>query len=314
MSEGGLSDHDQRFKQLLETFWDDLLSIMAPQHAERLRGVVPEFLRQEYYTDLPQGERRNVDIVAKLAPRGEEEFVLVHVEVEGQYRSEFPERMWRYFMQLYLRHERPVLPLAIYLKGGPAGLQRSETALSFYGDEVSRFRFYSLGLSGTSAESFLERPEPLAMGLAALMRYEGGSPAQHKLACFKRLAAQPLTELRQVLLLDCVQAYLPLEGALREEFQDLLQREPQPEVRNMELSWSQKIRHEAQLEARQEGLEKLRGLFGRVVSLRGLALSPEQQESVAQCQDLSQLQAWTERALTATTTAEVFAPTENASR
>lgn len=149
---GDTEDHDQRFKQLLEIFWDDLLSIVVPQHAARLRGVEPEFLRQEHFTDLLQGERRTLDLVAKMSSRGEDGIVLVHVEVESKYRSEFPERMWHYFMQLHLRHQMPVLPLALYLKGGPPGLQRTEHRAATLGETVSTFSYFSLGLSGASAE------------------------------------------------------------------------------------------------------------------------------------------------------------------
>jgi hypothetical protein len=311
MNENDRSDHDQRFKTLLEVFWSDLLRLMAPHHAAKIEGE-PEFWRQEHFTDLPQGERRSLDIVAKVRAAGEEEFVLVHVEVEGQYRSEFPERMWQYFMQLFLRHGRPVLPLAIYLKGGPPGLQVSESRLSFLGEEISRFRFYSLGLSGASAEDFLARPEALAVGLASLMRFSRGSPAEHKLACFRRLATQGLKPAQQMLLLDCVQAYLPLEGALYEEFQDLLQNEPQPEVRNMELSWSEKLREEGREEGREEerraALGGFRALFLRACELRGLSLSEAQREMLSACDDRAQLQSWNERALTATSSDEIFQP------
>jgi hypothetical protein len=251
------SDHDQRFKQMLEVFWSDVLSLVVPALPEAVRNTPPVFLPQEHFTDLPQGERRNLDIVAKLTPTGEEEFVLVHVEVEGKFRSEFPERMWRYYAQLYVRHNCPVVSLALYLKGGPPGRQSSCFTVSAYGRTGSEFYFESLGLSGASAEEYLKRPEKLCIGLASLMRYSGGGEAEHRFACMQRLSREEMTDVQRVLLLDCIGAYLPLrDSAQRARYDALLAQEPQERTKHMELSWSQQLIQQGHQEGLQEGLRK----------------------------------------------------------
>jgi hypothetical protein len=250
------SDHDQRFKQMLEAFWSDLLSLLVPVLPEEIRWLPPVFLPQEHYTDLPQGERRSVDLVARLDPNPGDS-LLVHVEVEGQYRSEFPERMWSYYAQLYLRHKCPVVSLALYLKGGPPGRQSSRFVVSAHGRTGSEFYFESLGLSGAKAEEYLVRPEKLCIGLAALMRYSGGGEAEHRFACMQRLSREEMTDVQRVLLLDCVEAYLPLrESAQRARYEALLAQEPQERIKHMELSWSQRIHQEGHQEGRQEGLQE----------------------------------------------------------
>jgi hypothetical protein len=56
-----LPDHDQHFKQLLQTCFGDLVRIVAPRVAPKLRLERPTFLESELFTDLPDGEHRRLD-------------------------------------------------------------------------------------------------------------------------------------------------------------------------------------------------------------------------------------------------------------
>ncbi|MBK1699839.1 hypothetical protein CKO22_02605 [Thiococcus pfennigii] len=44
---------------------------------------------------------------------GQEDWVLVHVEVQGQNEADFAQRMFVYNYRLYDRHARPVVSLAV---------------------------------------------------------------------------------------------------------------------------------------------------------------------------------------------------------
>jgi hypothetical protein len=181
-------DHDQRFKLLIETFFSDFLELVVPEHAKRLQLDTVEFLKQEHYTDVPQGEHRELDIIAKVRAGSEVELVLVHIEVERVYRAEFAERFWRYFAQLYLRHGLSILPIVLFLRGGPADVTLGKWDALFLEQRILTFEYWSMGLSKADAEKYLAKPQLLAYALAALMRFTGGSQAQHKLACMKQIA------------------------------------------------------------------------------------------------------------------------------
>lgn len=65
---------------------------------------------------------------------------------------------------------------------------------------------------------------------------------------------------------------------------------------------------------REEGREEGRGLIAqailRVLDAREISLRDEDRSRIQQCSDLSVLQAWLERSLSATTTSDLFTPRE----
>ena len=69
-----------------------------------------------------------------------------------------------------------------------------------------RIYYTAFGLEQARAERFLERPEPLAWGLSALMQPIRTSPEAHAQACRERIGAAALDDARRELLLGCVRA------------------------------------------------------------------------------------------------------------
>jgi hypothetical protein len=86
-------DHDQRFKTLIRTFFQDFLLLFFHTWAERLNAEAVEWLDKEIFPDPPEGPRRILDLVAKLptlqevgGQRPEESkawLALVHIEIES---------------------------------------------------------------------------------------------------------------------------------------------------------------------------------------------------------------------------------------
>ena len=91
--------------------------------------------------------------------------ILIHVEIERQFRSAMAERLWCYYMYLRLNFSEPVIPVLVNLSGGPAGVTEAEWIDEVLGRRVANFRYLSIGLSGSLAEEYLERPLPWAGGL-----------------------------------------------------------------------------------------------------------------------------------------------------
>ncbi|MBM3496256.1 MAG: hypothetical protein FJX72_18335 [Armatimonadetes bacterium] len=74
--------HDQLWKQLLWAFFEDFMTLFFEDVARQLDFSRTEQLDKEQFTDLPEGSRREMDIVAKVHTReGTPELILVHVEV-----------------------------------------------------------------------------------------------------------------------------------------------------------------------------------------------------------------------------------------
>jgi hypothetical protein len=208
-----LTSHDQLSKSLIKTFFAEFLGLIEPGSAPRLRTGEATFLDKEDFTDWPAGDRREMDLVARLPVEGQELPLLVHVEIETDFRTGMDHRLWQYYMQLHLRHELPVLPILVNLRGGRPGVHRGTLREVFDGLVTSVFHWV-LGLSGCHAEEWLARPEPIAWAFAALMRPGNWSRAELKLACLRRIATSDVVGLRKRILVDWVETYVQLTGEL----------------------------------------------------------------------------------------------------
>ncbi len=235
-------DHDSFFKTLLKEYLADFLRLFYPAKAFRLDLRSVRFRDKEVFTDLPRGEKRLPDLLAEVRTRGgDKELVLVHVEVEARKRSRFEARMFRYYMALRLRHDRPVLPIALVLRGAQRGMDRPVCREGVLGDEVCVFRFWRIGLSKLAGARYVRRENSLAPALAALMRPRGLSRADWRLECVKRIARIRASEARKSLLLDCVESYLPLSPKERGRYNRLLRRKENREVGVMRKLWSEQL-------------------------------------------------------------------------
>jgi len=81
--------HDQLFKSLLGRFFGDFVRIVLPGEASRLDLERAQFHRDEYFTDVQQGKRRLLDVVAEVRRSDDRSrSVLVHVEIESYLQLE----------------------------------------------------------------------------------------------------------------------------------------------------------------------------------------------------------------------------------
>ena len=116
-----------------------------------------------------------------------------------------------------------------------------------------------------------DAPQPLAAALAALMRSKVWSPAEHKLRCLTAIASADVDEERRFLLVNLVETYLRLTGREAEEYAELVARQGNEEVRDMELTWAGRIQQKGYELGEQAGLERGREQ-GRVQGARQVAL------------------------------------------
>ena len=112
-----LTDYDSPWKEVIELYFPRFLEFFFTQAYAEIDWTRPyEFLDTELQQLEPDAEigRRLVDKVAKVwLLDGEEAWVLVYVEVQGQYDSQFAERMYTYNYRLFDRHKKRVISLAV---------------------------------------------------------------------------------------------------------------------------------------------------------------------------------------------------------
>jgi hypothetical protein len=248
--------HDQVFKDLIGTFLPDVLTLVAPEPAGRLDLSRWKFLDKEVFTDWPKGSRRELDLLAEVPLAGHSDrTALVHVEIEARSQAQMGTRFAGYYMQIQLRHGRPVVPILLCLQRGQPGVHFNSVVDAALGPEIGRFSYYSLALSRMLAEEYLAKDQPLAWALAALMRPGSMSRAEHKLACLRRIAAASLTDRQRQPLVNCVETYLELEGRDAEELEALQAAGHNEEVQAMRMTWAEKLEAKGEAKGRDIGVE-----------------------------------------------------------
>jgi uncharacterized protein DUF4351/putative YhgA-like transposase len=255
------TQHDKIFKQLLRFFLEDFLRLVAPRALERLDLSAPELLDKELFAGGPHGRRRELDLLVRVRTLDGRP-LLVHVEIEARASRGMAERLWRYRSQIQARYDTRVLTIAFYLKRGRPGVNL-ETWASSLGPDFPEPRYVSFGLAGGRAAEYLDRPEPLAWALAALLDPGPWSRAELKMACLRRIAGLK-SRIDPFLLVDCVENYLELEPWEVAEFEALRSQRENHEVRAMKMTWSEtqqavgweKGRREGKDEGRREGVEE----------------------------------------------------------
>ncbi len=294
--------HDSLFKGLLRGFFADLLHILVPDLSKRLDLTHQILLDKEFFT--VGGRRRELDLLVQVACLGaEDRTLLVHVEVEARARPDMGRRLWRYRRQIQAIHESHVLSIVIHLKRGRPGVRLLALDEDFLGPDLADFRYVAFGLAGCDAAEYLARPEPLAWGLAALMRPGSLTRPDLKLACLSRIAAADLDDARRLLLFNCVEMYLELNSLELAEYSALCSVQENREVKVMATTWSERLEAKGREEGLQAGLQEgLRAVRKILLSLLEERFGPVPEairQRVESIPSLDRLTRLSRRALTA---------------
>jgi hypothetical protein len=296
-----MEDHDQRFKSLLKAFFAEFFQTFFPTWADRFDFARVDWLEQEVFTDPPRGERRSLDLVARLplrpgvpppAPSGEVAdcwLTLIHVEIESRdTAAPLRPRMFAYYGQLRRRHGLPVLPIALYLRVGLDGIGWDIYEESYWDERLLSFRYAYVGLPGLPGEQYLAGEHILGVALTSLMRVPPERRAAVHAEALRRLAEARENDYRRYLLLDCLETYASLDETQAQELGALLQTEQYEGVRSMAITTFEKGKQVGLHEGREQGwrtalrklLEHRFGPLNPDVQRRLDSLGPERLEAL----------------------------------
>ena len=118
---------------MLREFFAEFVQLFLPDWAPRFDCRQIDWLDKEFFTDLPQGERRTLDLLARLPTRqalptpggeaAESWLALVHVEIESADKvAPFRRRVFEYYELIRRAYRLPVLPIGLYLRVGLEGV------------------------------------------------------------------------------------------------------------------------------------------------------------------------------------------------
>ena len=109
---------DALWKGIIETLARDFIAFFYPTIYDRMdTRKDPEFLDKELSTLQPASasRMRHADKLVKIHLKGGgEQWMLIHVEVQGYKDEDFAQRMFQYFYRIYDKYGKAPLGLAIY--------------------------------------------------------------------------------------------------------------------------------------------------------------------------------------------------------
>jgi predicted transposase/invertase (TIGR01784 family) len=141
---------DSLWKAILEDVFDDFLIFFFKDDVSLLdlqRGFVflDKELEQLFPSDTENNSPKFVDKLVKVFTKtGSEEWILVHVEVQGYNDSSFAKRMYSYFYRILDHYNKPVTCIAIFTDSNK-NFRPSTFTYSFLGTETNfKYNIYKI--------------------------------------------------------------------------------------------------------------------------------------------------------------------------
>ena len=168
-------DNDILWKGVMEEVCDDLLRFIFPdvdQVLELERGF--EFLDKELAEMYPEPDKesstRFADKLVKVFTRdGQEEWILIHMEVQGETKAAdrllFPERMFRYYYRIFDRYQKPMTAIAIFT-GSDSQKMPNRYEYEFLGTSHI-YRYNTYRITESSEDELAKSDNPFAMVVLA---------------------------------------------------------------------------------------------------------------------------------------------------
>jgi predicted transposase YdaD len=163
---------DTLWKSILEDVFEDFLRFFYPDADDIFdfeKGF--DFLDKELEELFPQTEEKNVRYVDKLVrvwlKNGREEWILIHVEVQGNGDKTFAKRMYIYRYRIQDRYDRPVVAWAI-LTDKNKKFHPTEYKEAFLGTEVI-YRFNAYKVINQSEKALKASQNPFAIVLLTVL-------------------------------------------------------------------------------------------------------------------------------------------------
>ena len=260
-------DHDRLFKELLTSFFVEFVELFLPDVADYLDPNSLEFLDKEVFTDVTEGERREVDLIVKARFKGEEAFFLVHIENQAHPQS-----------NLHEKYQLPVYPVAVFSYTESSRQEPTEYRVAFPGKTVLQFEYTSIQLNLIPWQQYINQPNPVASALMARMQMAVSDRPRVKLECLRLLATLKLDPAKSQLIGGFIDTYLKLNAEEYTRYYRELEQLADPEkeeTMKLMTSWHLEGIEEGRLKGREEGIVKGREEGVREGIERGLARGKE---------------------------------------
>jgi predicted transposase YdaD len=237
------TNHDQKFKELISTFFIEFLELFLPELASSIEPDSVTFREQEYFVDLVDGEKKIIDLLAEVKLAGEDATILIHIEPQSTERPIFPQRMFFYFSRLHQKHLKRIYPIAIFSYDQPAHAAETQYKVEFPSLKVLEFNFTAIQLNRLNWRDFIDRPNLVAAALMSKMAIAAKDRPKVKAECLRLLVTLKLDPAKMELISQFVDTYLRLNVEEEQTFQaeiDTMGLEAKEAIMQATTSWEEK--------------------------------------------------------------------------
>ncbi len=163
-------DYDTQWKEIITSLFQDFIAFFLPKAFNLIDFSFPiEFLEQELHQILSdkykKGKVINDKLVKVYLKDGQEKWILIHIEVQSSYESDFSERMFTYFYRIYDRYQKQITAIAIYT-GDKLPSSYDKYEYKFLGTE-NIYKFNTYKIKSVSEKELLQSSNPFALVVLA---------------------------------------------------------------------------------------------------------------------------------------------------
>jgi predicted transposase/invertase (TIGR01784 family) len=160
---------DLLWKEIIEDLFEDFLEFFMPELYQKVdfnQGY--EFLDNELAKIMDKtlkGKKMADRLVKVYLKDGRENWILVHLEVQGYYEADFSDRMFKYFYRIYDKYDKKIVALAIFTEGRE-DYKPSSFDYEFHGTKLN-YEYNSYKVLEQQEERLLKSDNSFAMVILA---------------------------------------------------------------------------------------------------------------------------------------------------
>ncbi|GAB4033317.1 Rpn family recombination-promoting nuclease/putative transposase [Spirosoma gilvum] len=258
---------DSLWKAILEDVFDDFLRFFYPKAEELFllnRGFdyLDKELEQLFPPEQDSYQPRYVDKLVKVYTRQhdqvQEQWILIHIEVQGYKDPNFAERMFQYYCRIFDKYRQPITAFALFTDGHK-GYQPAYYEQDCLGTQLRyQYNVYKLLEQSDAALSGSTNPfaKVLLIGKAALLgkKMTEAQLLAVKINIAKELLASQLSKDKIRSLMNFLRYYVRLE---KQEAIDKFERAVEAITQqNTTMGIEQFLLERAKKEGREQGIEQ----------------------------------------------------------
>ena len=166
---GTVVDYDGLWKKLIyELFEEFVLFFAADLYEDVDFSQETEFLQQELFQEIIQEKkgRQVADQIVKVCLKnGQEQWVLIHIEVQGSGDTDFAKRMFRYYYKIFDKYNHDIVAIAL-LTDDSKHFRPSQYEYASYGTSLI-YNYNMYKFSDHDEEELLNSNNPFAIAVLA---------------------------------------------------------------------------------------------------------------------------------------------------